>query len=301
MATSNTPRLGLVKPTPGTGELVNVATQINAAWDKIDANIGALEVANAAARGAIAAPFRNQFVRQTDDNTLWICTNPSSPLTWAQVVIGGTTAAMSDYIRVSRSSPVGGAFVARADGDSADRLIIDASGKIAIGGGASAQDTVAYRSAANTLKTDGDFVAVGSVTCRSCNVGGHVIVTRTAAFSIPSGGGGTDITWTAEERDFGAMWSSGNNVVLPYTGVYVAIANTSWALQAGGVRSLSIKRAGGIIAENKMTTTGQSEPQSVAVEFLGTAGQIITAAGFQTSGAAINISNTRLSVRLTGQ
>lgn len=97
------------------------------------------------------------------------------------------------------------------------------------------------------------------------------------------------------------MWSSGNNVVLPYTGVYVAIANTSWALQAGGVRSLSIKRAGGIIAENKMTTTGQSEPQSVAVEFLGTAGQIITAAGFQTSGAAINISNTRLSVRLTGQ
>lgn len=161
MATTTTPRLGLVKPTPGTGELVNVATQINTAWDKIDENIGAREVANAAARSALANPFRNQFVRQTDDNSLWICTDPAG--TWSQVVLGGTTATMKDYIRVSRSSAVGGAFVARADGDSADRMIIDASGKIAIGSGSGAQDTVVYRSAANTLATDGNFSVGGNL------------------------------------------------------------------------------------------------------------------------------------------
>lgn len=301
MATS-TAKLLLRKPDPDpiTGDDVDVQADLNDNWDKIDDNIGAREVANAAARNALAAPFQNQFVRQTDNNSLWICVDPS-PLTWVQVVIGGTTASTTDHIRVSRATTTGGAYLGRVDGDSDDRLIIDAQGRHVWGSGTGAQDTNLYRSAANTLKTDDDFVATGTVTCRSCNVGGHTIVTRSGTLSIPSGGGGTDVTWTAEARDIGAMWSSGTNLTLPYTGFYVAIANTSWALQAGGVRSLSIKQAGGIIAENKMTTTGQSEPQSVAVEFSGTAGQVITAACFQTSGSAINVSNTRLSVRLTGQ
>lgn len=297
MASTTTPRLGLVKPTPGTGELVNVSTQINAAHDKLDAAVGA-ETVTSTTRPA--TPYLGKFIRESDTGKLYVCTG-TAPAAWVQVPVGGTTAVMSDYIRVARPIASGGAFVAKVDGESSDRMIIDASGKIAIGSGSGAQDTTLYRSAANTLTTDDNFTVGGSVTCRSCNVGAHVIVTRTGALSIPSGGGGTDITWTAEQRDVGAMWGSGTGVTLPFTGAYSAVLNASWALQAGGVRSIAIKLGGGVVAENKMNTTGQSEPQSVATEFLGTAGQVVTAAGFQTSGVAVNLSLLRLGVRLTGQ
>ena len=71
----------------------------------------------------------------------------------------------------------------KVDGDSQNRVLIDAGGKITWGaGGSSAGDTTLYRNAANVLKTDDGFVA--------------------ASVTVPDGGltlGSTAVTSTASE------------------------------------------------------------------------------------------------------
>ena len=71
----------------------------------------------------------------------------------------------------------------KVDGDSQNRVLIDAGGKITWGaGGSSAGDTTLYRNAANVLKTDDGFVA--------------------ASVTVPDGGltlGSTAVTSTAAE------------------------------------------------------------------------------------------------------
>ena len=63
------------------------------------------------------------------------------------------------------------ALAIKVDGDSQNRVLVDAGGKITWGaGGSSAGDTTLYRSAANTLKTDDAFTAAslavtGSLRC----------------------------------------------------------------------------------------------------------------------------------------
>lgn len=76
MSASATSRLGLIKPNPGTGEPVNVATQINASLDKIDAAIGAEPVLSTSLP---PSPYHGKFVRATDTRRvfLWNATDGS--------------------------------------------------------------------------------------------------------------------------------------------------------------------------------------------------------------------------------
>lgn len=69
MSTTSTTRLGIVKPTPGTGEPVNLQTQINDSWDKIDSAIGAT-ICTSSTRPA--SPFHGQFIRETDTRKLYV-------------------------------------------------------------------------------------------------------------------------------------------------------------------------------------------------------------------------------------
>ena len=75
------------------------------------------------------------------------------------------------------------ALAIKVDGDTQNRVLIDAGGKITWGaGGSSAGDTTLYRNAANVLKTDDGFVA--------------------ASVTVPDGGltlGSTAVTSTAAE------------------------------------------------------------------------------------------------------
>jgi len=75
------------------------------------------------------------------------------------------------------------ALAVKVDGDSENRILVDAGGKITWGaGGSSAGDTTLYRNAANVLKTDDGFVA--------------------ASVTVPDGGltlGSTAVTSTAAE------------------------------------------------------------------------------------------------------
>ncbi|MEL0098391.1 MAG: hypothetical protein VW907_02410, partial [Opitutae bacterium] len=92
------------------------------------------------------------------------------------------------------------AVAINVNGDTQNRLTIDAGGKISWGpGGTTAVDTVLYRSAANTLKTDDAFTATslavtGAFTLpTSDGSANQVMVTNgsgTVTWANQSGGGG---------------------------------------------------------------------------------------------------------------
>jgi hypothetical protein len=93
------------------------------------------------------------------------------------------------------------ALAIKVDGDSQNRVLVDAGGKITWGaGGSSAGDTTLYRSAANTLKTDDAFTAAslavtGEFTLpTSDGSNNQVLVTNgsgTVSWANQSGGGGS--------------------------------------------------------------------------------------------------------------
>lgn len=148
MATTTTTRLGLVKPTPGTGEPVNRGTE-NANLDKIDTAIGAT-VCTEGTKPAF--PWDGQFIRCTDSRKLYMWN--ATQANWDQITV-----------------PLGGAMVGAVSntdlwkgqitGDTNNRLSIQAGGALFWGAGNAAQDTNLYRSAANRLKTDDDFEVTG--------------------------------------------------------------------------------------------------------------------------------------------
>jgi len=80
MSSTTTSRLGLIKPTPGTGEPVNVATQINQAWDKIDAAIGAT-ICTSTTRPSPA--FDGQIIRETDTGVIAVRNDAAG--TWVSI------------------------------------------------------------------------------------------------------------------------------------------------------------------------------------------------------------------------
>lgn len=127
MATFST-RLGLRLPDPT--DLVTVTTDINDSMTKIDAAVG-YQVVTA----FIAAPYSGQQVTFSNDG-------------YRSYFNNGTAPASAGWVEVLNGSGVFGSNVNLA-----------ATRQVVIG-----VDTNLYRSAANILKTDDSFVAVGSIT-----------------------------------------------------------------------------------------------------------------------------------------
>lgn len=144
MSSSTTPRLGFVKPNPGTGEPVNVATQINATLDKIDAAISAASVTSGTRP---ASPFDGQIIRETDSRLMYVRNNTQSA--WDGIL----------------TSPGGTLFV-----NSSNQLVWS-------------NDTILYRSAANTLKTD-DHLQVAHTSGILVNGGAHKMLTQVMDFQL---------------------------------------------------------------------------------------------------------------------
>lgn len=186
---SNTTRVSLYKPAGG--EDINVTTDLNNNYDKIDTNLNFRVVANAAARNAITPFWAGLNVRETDTGKLYV-SNGSAPISgsWKaipvqdstfdadldlasgkQVNIGGVSSTASFAVI---NSAVGDDLISsRITGDTQSRYLVDSDGKTWWGpGGASTQDTNLYRSATNTLTTD-DSLNVGV----DLSVAGSAVVT----------------------------------------------------------------------------------------------------------------------------
>lgn len=85
MSSSLTSRLGLIKPTPGTGEAVNVATHINQSYDILDDVAGAKPCTSGTRP---PTPFQGQLIYETDtgvtrmwNGTAWVFAGVGAVLT----------------------------------------------------------------------------------------------------------------------------------------------------------------------------------------------------------------------------
>lgn len=195
MPQSPTARLDLYRPLADGTEDVNVVLDLLNNWDKLDAKVGALACTSGTRP---ASPYNGQFIRETDTLKMYCCTNTAGPV-WTQVLFG--TADFDNPITISsgnynatlggyfsiRAAALDDAFGSRVTGDTFDRYVIDADGKMNWGSGALARDVNLYRSSANVLTTDdslgvgidlavtGDAVIGGSVTADQLATGSAVL------------------------------------------------------------------------------------------------------------------------------
>lgn len=175
---SNTTRVSLYKPAGG--EDINVTTDLNNNYDKIDTNLNFRVVANAAARNAITPFWAGLNVRETDTGKLYV-SNGSAPISgsWKEIPVADSTfgsdldlvagkqiniGAINSTASFASSLAASGddALVFRVSGDTQSRYLVKADGKTWWGpGGGTAVDTNLYRSAANSLTTDDSFFVGG--------------------------------------------------------------------------------------------------------------------------------------------
>lgn len=176
---STTPRVSLYKPVGG--ENVNVTTDLNNNWDKIDTNLNFRVVANQTARNAISPYWAGLGVQQTDNGKLYV-SNGSAPISasWKEIVQTDNEVAgemlVGNLIRSTRALSSDSAYETRVTGASFAHWFVKSSGETWWGSGAGTQDTNLYRSAANTLKTDDNLIV-----SQDLSVGGNVVFSANSA------------------------------------------------------------------------------------------------------------------------
>lgn len=181
---STTTRVSLYKPAGG--ENVNVTTDIDNNMDKIDTNINFRVAASASARNAISPFWAGLNVRQTDDGTCWV-SNGSAPISasWDQLLTSGTYAGAINGSAAATGTMV---FNLRVGAEANNRFQVRGDGQVFWGaGGGTAVDTNLYRSAANTLKTDDNFVVAGTATVTGdLSTAGNLVLTQGGTAEIQS-------------------------------------------------------------------------------------------------------------------
>jgi hypothetical protein len=172
-ATNFTTRLLLRKPdpNPSTGDLINVVTDINDSMDKIDATIGTT-VCTSGTRPTGTDRWDGRQIYETDTRRTYVWANALTA--WLPMLVGRSTdgpyllgqSTDTSGEGINSRGSVAGANMwrSRVTSDANPRFTVDADGAMNWGPGSAAVDTKLYRSAADTLKTDDSFVAVGSVT-----------------------------------------------------------------------------------------------------------------------------------------
>lgn len=189
-----TAKLGLRKPDgdPVSGDNVNVDTDLNANFDKIDDAVG-FKAATSGSRPEGVDRWDGRPIIETDTKKayVWFETdgqwreflladassfNFGGPINLSnddhQVNIGGSGsganfAAMNDGTRALLSG--------RLNGDVNNRYQIAPDGQVSWGDGTAALDTNLYRSAANTLKTDDSLIVASGLTVGADPVKGRAI------------------------------------------------------------------------------------------------------------------------------
>lgn len=159
MAETTTTRLALTKPTPGSGEPVDVADHLNANWDRLDAAVGAF-VCTSSTRPTGADRWAGRIIFETDTGKMYIW--DATDTQWRQILVDtGAGATFDTYIDTTRSSSTLTMIAGRATGDSNARINIPVDGFISWGPGNATFDTNLYRVSANVLQTDDDFRVAG--------------------------------------------------------------------------------------------------------------------------------------------
>jgi hypothetical protein len=193
MARTNTTRLAISKPTPGTGEPIIVGTDLGTNWDKVDAAVGCHICTEATKPGS---PWDGQLIRTTDTRRVYVWN--ATQAVWDHIwsALGGEIVATPSNTDI---------FKARVTGDTQNRISIQAGGAFFWGSGAATQDVNLYRSG-NELRTDNAFRCVS------------VLVTGT---------GRKQTAWLTTNQD-----RTNNTGLINVTGLsFAVVANTSYAFR----------------------------------------------------------------------
>lgn len=176
----STSRVSLYKPAGG--ENVNVTTDLNNNFDKLDTNLSFRVAASASARNAISPYWEGLNVRDTDTGRTWV-SNGSAPISasWSQIPNSGSTydanlnltsdkqlnigsSASTASVAVVNSGASSDAISSRVTGDTQSRFVMDADGTMYWGpGGSTATDTGLYRGSAGLLATNGSLQIAGQL------------------------------------------------------------------------------------------------------------------------------------------
>lgn len=210
---TTTTRISLYKPLDDGSEFVNVATDLNQNWDKLDAAAG-FQVVTSSTRPS--SPYSGKGIAESDTSYRTYFSNGTSPASasWVQIPNSGSTfnadldLTSGKQINIGASSSVASIAVvnsatgddflsSRITGDTQSRYLVDANGDTYWGpGGSTAADTKWYRSGVGTLRTDtalsvGTTLSVTGNTTLSGNltvagIGAHSFVRKTADESVTS-------------------------------------------------------------------------------------------------------------------
>lgn len=157
MATTTT-RFGLRKPDPDplTGDFVDAQADLNDNWDNLDGKLGFIPCTSGARPGS---PFDGMAIRETDTGNAYVYNGT----TWKRLMYEQQTTAWPAAIDVKRTSVTDDILHGWATGDATYRFYLQNDGGMGWGNGTTF-DTTLYRSAADTLKTDDNFVVGGLFT-----------------------------------------------------------------------------------------------------------------------------------------
>ncbi len=256
---STTTRVSLYKPAGG--ENVNVTTDLNNNLDKLDTNLNFRVVANAAARNAITPFWAGLNVRETDTGNLYV-SNGNAPISgsWDQIPTAST---YTSAVNISAAATGTIVFNLRVGAEANNRIHVRGDGTIFWGaGGGTAVDTNLYRSAANNLKTDDTFEAVGGlVTAGDVTTAGHIVFSGTGSEMWSDGSSSTTVANTTTETVISTLTIPANDMVAGATyrltawgtaGV-TATPTMTFRARISGVAGTQIASSGAITASSGVT------------------------------------------------
>ncbi|ARX81515.1 hypothetical protein SMD44_00913 [Streptomyces alboflavus] len=180
MPEPSTTRLGLYKPLNDGSELVNVQTDLNQNWDKVDLAAG-LQIVTSSTRPS--SPYPGKAIAESDTSYRSYFSNGTSPASasWVQIPNSSSTFNADLDLTSGRQVNIGasssGASLAvvnaatttdaislRVTGDTQSRFLVDTDGTLNWGpGGSSAADAVLARSGTAALALTGSLTASGAL------------------------------------------------------------------------------------------------------------------------------------------
>lgn len=155
MSTTTT-RMALYKPAADGAEFVNVVTDLNNNWDKIDSFLGFASCTSSTRPSVV---WNGICIRETDTNRTYV-SNGSAPASGSWVEIFNASNALTPAsLNITGSASGSDSVTVKVTGDSQQRFIINGNGVVEWGSGSAAVDTNLYRSGVDTLSTDDTFIA----------------------------------------------------------------------------------------------------------------------------------------------
>lgn len=269
MPETPTTRLGLHKPLNDGSENVNVQTDLNQNWDKVDGAAGFQAVTSSTRP---SSPYSGKGVMETDTAYRTYFSNGSVPASasWIQIPnsnstfnadldltsgkqlnIGGSTSAAS--LAVVNTTAGSDLLTGRVTGDTQSRFILDTDGSLNWGpGGSTPADTFLARTATGRLALTGTGAAlvIGSATYQNALTATAVTLanstteTAVGTFTIPANDAVAGATYRAR-------------VVTNVS--FLASAQLTWRARLGGVGGTVLATAG----PTTLSGTGQTNKESI--------------------------------------